>query len=110
MSEILMVLGLVLGLSVLQRIVLDLVAIRIPAALTRVVPVLFGIGLAYGLDYSVFAAFGQDLRAEWMHPVMTGVVLVAFGEFVRTLVNAVAHRAGEPPVDTTATAPVIRAA
>ncbi|MFN2557950.1 MAG: hypothetical protein ABR592_13980, partial [Nitriliruptorales bacterium] len=51
------------------------------------------------LDYSVFVAFGQDLRATWMHPVATGLVLVAFGEFSRSIVSAIANRASEPTAE-----------
>jgi hypothetical protein len=47
--------------------------------------VLIAIGVAWALDYSVFQAFGQDLRTSWMNPVATGVVLVGAGEFMRAL-------------------------
>ncbi|MFA9431041.1 hypothetical protein [Egicoccus sp. AB-alg2] len=98
--------ALALGLSVVLSAVDELVPVRVPAALTRSVAVLFAAALAWGLDYSVFAAFGQELRTEWLHPLMTGVVLIATGEFVRTVVGAMAHRAGEPPVATEASAGV----
>lgn len=110
MNEIVILLGLVLAVWVVQAVVTDVLPVRVPAALGRTVTVLFGIGLAWGLDYSVFTAFGQSLRLEWMHPVMTGVVLVAFGEFVTTVVKAIAHRAGEPPVDAAPAPGHIRAA
>jgi hypothetical protein len=42
-----------------------------------------------------------------MHPVMTGLALVGGGEFVRSLVQALSHRAGEAPVEI---APLRRAA
>jgi hypothetical protein len=61
------------------------------------------------LGYSAFSAFGQTLRAEWMHPVMTGLALVAVGEFARSVVNAIAHRSGEP-VDSELTSTSARAA
>lgn len=99
MNEIIVLLGLVLGLSVVQKVVFDLVPFRAPAALTTAVGVAMGAGLAWALDYSAFAALGQQLRAEWMEYAMTGVVLIAFGEFVRSIVTAIAHRAGEPPVE-----------
>ena len=56
-------------------------------------------GLKWALDYSVFTAFGQALRESWMHPVATGLVLIGGGEFVRSVVNVLGHRAGEPPVE-----------
>jgi hypothetical protein len=40
-----------------------------------------------------------------MHPVATGLVLIGGGEFLRSVVAALAHRAGEPPVEA---APVAR--
>lgn len=94
--------ALALGLAVVVSTIDELLPVRVPTALTRTVAVLLAAGLAFGLDYSVFAAFGQDLRAEWLHPVMTGVVLIATGELVRSLVAAIAHRAGEPAVGDTA--------
>ena len=99
MNDIVLLLGLVLGLSVVQGLLLDLIPVKVPSALASTVGVALGAGLAWVLDYSAFTALGQDLRIDWMHYVMTGVLLVAFGEFVRTLVQAVAHRAGEPPVE-----------
>jgi hypothetical protein len=39
------------------------------------------------LNYSVFRAFGQPLRADWMNPVATGVVLVGMGEFMRQVIS-----------------------
>jgi hypothetical protein len=91
--------ALALSLAVVHRTLEELVPIKAPAALTRTITVAVAIAIAWVLDYSVFLAFGQDLRAAWMHPVATGLVLVAFGEFSRSIVNAIAHRAGEPPVE-----------
>ena len=98
-------LGLALGLTVVMQVVDELVPLRIPAALTRTLAVAIAAGFAWALDYSVFTAFGQNLRASWMHPVATGLVLVGGGEFVRSVVHALGHRAGEPPVEV---APVAR--
>lgn len=110
MYGFLVLVGLGLGLSVVQQVLDGLIPFRAPAALTRTVAVAVGAGLSWMLGYSVFSAFGQELRAEWMHPVMTGLVLVAIGEFVRSLVNAIAHRAGEPPVEVAPASRSIRAA
>lgn len=99
MYPFLVLIVLALGLSVLMQTLDELVPFRAPAALTRTVSVVIAAGAVWALDYSVFTAFGQDLRAAWMHPVVTGLVLVATGEFVRAVVRAIAHRAGEPPVD-----------
>ena len=92
--------GLALGLYVVGQVLDEIVPFRTPAALTRTITVAIGAGLSWLLGYSVFSAFGQELRFEWMHPLMTGLVLVAIGEFVRSVVAALAHRAGEPPVET----------
>lgn len=104
MEAIIIIVGLALGLAYLQRFVDRLVPGRPPALLTGIIAVAVGAGLAWAIDYSVFAAVGQDLRAEWMHPVMTGLVLVAGGEFLRRTVDAVAHREGST------TSPVKRSA
>jgi len=92
-------LGLALGLTVVMQVLDELVPVRLPAALTRTLAVVIAAGFAWALDYSVFAAFGQTLRASWMDPVATGLVLVGGGEFVRSVVHALGHRAGEPPVE-----------
>lgn len=92
-------LGLALALTVVLQVLDELLPLKAPTALTRTVGVAIAVGLAWALDYSIFTAFGQELRAEWMHPVATGLVLVGGGEFVRGLVSAIAHRAGEPPVE-----------
>lgn len=99
MYPFVVLMALALSLAVVHRTLDELVPIKAPAALTRTITVIVAIGVAWVLNYSVFAAFGQDLRAVWMHPVATGLVLVAFGEFSRSIVNAIAHRAGEPPVE-----------
>ncbi len=109
MYAFVVLIALALSLAVVQRSFDELVPIQVPAALTRTITVLVAIGLAWLLDYSVFAAFGQDLRAAWMHPVATGLVLVAFGEFSRSIVNAIAHRAGQPPVEVAPTFPRVAA-
>lgn len=102
-------LGLALGLTVVMQVIDELVPIKAPTALTRTLAVALAAGFAWALDYSVFTAFGQDLRAAWMHPVATGLVLVGGGEFLASVVKALGHRAGEPPVEV-APAPRIRAA
>lgn len=91
--------ALTLALAVVHQSLNEVLPVKTPAALTRTVTVAIAALFAWGIDYSVFTAFGQALRADWMHPVMTGVVLVGTGEFVRSIVAAVAHRAGEPSVD-----------
>ena len=99
MYALLILVGLALGLSVVQQVFDELIPFRAPAALTRTVAVAVGAGLSWMLGYSAFSAFGQELRAEWMHPVMTGLVLVAVGEFARSIVGAIAHRTDEPPAE-----------
>ena len=92
-------LGLALGLTVVMQVVDEVLPFRVPAALSRTIAVVLAAGFAWALDYSVFTAFGQELRSAWMHPVATGLVLVGGGELVRSLVEAIGHRAGEPPVE-----------
>lgn len=92
-------LGLALALTVVMQVLDEVLPVKAPVALTRTVGAALAIGLAWALDYSVFTAFGQELRASWMHPVATGLVLIGGGEFIRSMVSAIAHRAGEPPVE-----------
>ena len=92
-------LGLALGLTVVMQVIDELVPVKVPTALTRTLAVAFAAGFAWLLDYSVFSAFGQTLREQWMHPVATGLLLVGGGEFVSSVVRALSHKAGEPPVE-----------
>ena len=92
-------LGLALGLTVVMQVIDVLLPLRVPAALTRTLAVVLAAGFAWLLDYSVFTAFGQDLRSAWKHPVVTVLALVGGGEFVKSVVIALGHRAGEPPVE-----------
>lgn len=110
MYAFLVLVGLALGLYVVAQVLDEIVPFRTPAALTRTITVAIGAGMAWMLGYSVFSTFGQELRADWMHFVFTGLVLVATGEFVRSVVGALAHRAGEPPVEAAPAPRSIRAA
>ena len=100
-------LGIALGLTVVMQVIDELLPIKTPTALTRTIAVGLACGFAWALDYNVFASFGQGFRDEWMNPVMTGLALVGGGEFVRSVVAAISHRAGEAPVEI---APLRRAA
>ena len=100
-------LGLALGLTVVMQVIDELLPVKVPQAISRTLGVALAAGFAWMLDYSVFTSFGQDFRAQWMHPVMTGLALVGGGEFVRSLVVAVSHRSGDAPVEV---APLRRAA
>ena len=102
-------LGLALGLTVIMQVIDELLPLKAPAALSRTIAVALACGFAWALDYSVFTAFGQDFRSDWMHPVATGLALVGGGEFVRSLVLAISHRAGDAPVEVAPTH-VMRAA
>ncbi len=99
MYAFVVLLGLALALTVVMQVLDELLPLKAPAALTRTIGVVVAVGLAWALDWSVFTAFGQELRAAWMHPVATGLVLVGGGELVRSLISAIAHRTGEPPVE-----------
>ena len=100
-------LGIALGLTVVMQVIDELLPIKTPKALTRTIAVALACGFAWALDYNVFASFNQGFRDEWMNPVMTGLALVGGGEFVRSVVAAISHRAGEAPVEI---APLRRAA
>jgi hypothetical protein len=65
----------------------EILPVKTPKALTHTVSVGVAMLVAWALDYSVFTAFGQALRADWMNPVATGVVLVGMGEFIRAVVG-----------------------
>jgi hypothetical protein len=79
--------GLALALAVVGDVLDELLPVKAPKALGRTVTVAVAILGAWAINYSVFRAFGQPLRAEWMNPVVTGIVLVGAGEFVRALVS-----------------------
>lgn len=110
MEAFIVLVALALTLAVVQNTVGELVPVKIPAALDRFTALVIAVGFCYAIDYSAFTAFGQSLRTEWMHPVVTGLVLVAIGEFVRSIVSAIAHRAGEAPVEVAPSPTAIRAA
>ena len=77
--------GLALALAVVSGVLDEILPIKAPKALSTTVTVAIAILVAWALDYSVFTAFGQTLRADWMNPVATGVVLVGAGEFLRAV-------------------------
>ncbi len=77
--------GLALALAVVGGVLDEVLPVKAPKALTTTVTVGVAILVAWALDYSVFRAFGQPLRADWMNPVATGVVLVGMGEAIRAL-------------------------
>ncbi len=89
---------LALTLAVVQQTIDEIIPFKAPAALNRTAAVAIAAGFVWAIDYSVFTAFGQTLRADWMHPVLTGMVLVALGEVVRSVIAAVNARVGESPV------------
>lgn len=99
-------LALALGLTVVMQVLEELLPVQVPVALTRTLGAVLAAGFAWLLDYSLFTAFGQDLRAAWMHPVVTGLALVGGAEFLRSLVLAISHRAGAAPVEVAPTARV----
>jgi hypothetical protein len=78
-------LGLGLGLGVAMEVVDELVPLKTPKALTRTILAAIATLVAWGLDYSVFEAFGQALREQWMHYVATGIVLVAVADLTHEL-------------------------
>ena len=80
--------GLALALAVVGEVLDEVLPIKAPKALTTTVTVGIAILAAWAIDYSVFRAFGQPLRAQWMNPVATGVVLVGAGEFLRALAGS----------------------
>ena len=77
--------GLALALAVVGEVLDEVLPVKTPKALTTALAVGVAILVAWALDYSVFRAFGQPLRADWMNPVATGVVLVGMGEFIRAV-------------------------
>jgi hypothetical protein len=78
-------LGLGLGLGVAMEVIDELVPLKTPKALTRTVFAGLAMLAVWGLDYSVFEAFGQTLRESWMHYVATGIVLVAVADLTSEL-------------------------
>ena len=79
--------GLALALAVVGQVLDELLPVKAPKALTTTITVGIAILGAWAIDYSVFRAFGQALRANWENPVVTGIVLVGAGEFLRALAS-----------------------
>lgn len=79
--------GLALALAVVGEVLNEILPVKTPKALTTSVAVGMAILVSWALNYSVFRAFGQPLRADWMNPVATGVVLVGMGEFMRQVIS-----------------------
>ena len=102
MYAFVILIGLGLGLGVAMGILDELVPVKAPKALTRTVGALIAVGTAWALDYSVFTAFGQPLREQWMHYVATGVVLVGVADVVRELsgyVSGLSRKAQDEAVE-----------
>jgi hypothetical protein len=98
METFLVLAALALSLTIVLQIVDEVLPLKAPAVVHRILAVAVAAGVAWLLGYSVFAAFGQELRAEWMHPVFTGFALVAVGDFLRATVNAIGR--GRSAVET----------
>jgi hypothetical protein len=79
--------GLALALAVVAEVLDEVLPVKAPKALTTTLSVGVAILIAWALDWSVFSAFGQPLRAAWMNPVATGVVLVGMGAALRAIVS-----------------------
>jgi galactitol-specific phosphotransferase system IIC component len=79
--------GLALALAVVSQVLDEVLPVKAPKALTTTMTVAIAILGAWAIDYSVFTAFGQELRADWQNPVVTGIVLVGAGEFLRALAS-----------------------
>jgi hypothetical protein len=79
---------LALGLAVISDVIAELVPVKVPTALKHTVSLGIAMGVAWMLDYSVFSAFGQDLRSSWQDPVFTGIALVGGAEFLRAVAGS----------------------
>jgi galactitol-specific phosphotransferase system IIC component len=77
--------GLALALAVVNQVLDEVLPVKAPKALATTMTVAIAILGCWAIDYSVFESFGQALRAEWQNPVVTGIVLVGAGEFLRAL-------------------------
>ena len=77
--------GLALALAVVSQVLDEVLPVKAPKALTTTMTVAIAILGAWAIDYSVFTAFGQTLRADWQNPIVTGIVLVGAGEFLRAV-------------------------
>jgi hypothetical protein len=91
-------LGLGLGLGVAMEVIDELVPLKTPKALTRTIFAGIAMLVCWGLDYSVFASFGQTLRESWMHYVASGVVLVAVADLaseLKAFVGGVARKTAD---------------
>ena len=79
---------LALGLAVISDVLAEIVPVKVPNAVKHTFALALAMGVAWLLDYSVFAAFGQELRADWQDPVFTGIALVGGAEFLRAVAGS----------------------
>lgn len=77
--------GLALALAVVSQVLDEVLPVKAPKALGTTMTVIVAILGCWAIDYSVFQSFGQSLRAAWENPVVTGIVLVGAGEFLRAI-------------------------
>lgn len=77
--------GLALALAVVSQVLDEVLPVKAPKALATTMTVAVAILGCWAIDYSVFRSFGQELRADWQNPVVTGIVLVGAGEFLRAI-------------------------
>jgi galactitol-specific phosphotransferase system IIC component len=80
--------GLALALAVVAQVLDEVLPVKAPKALTTTMTVGIAILGCWAIDYSVFESFGQALRADWQNPVVTGIVLVGAGEFLRAIAGS----------------------
>lgn len=96
MEAIIVLLVLALSLSLVLRFVDETIPVHLPAVVTRLGAVAVASILAWAMGYSVFTAFGHDLSAAWLHPVATGLALVAVADATRTVITGIARRQPAP--------------
>jgi galactitol-specific phosphotransferase system IIC component len=80
--------GLALALAVVAQVLDEVLPVKAPKALATTMTVGIAILGCWAIDYSVFESFGQALRADWQNPVVTGIVLVGAGEFLRAIAGS----------------------
>ncbi len=64
-----------LGLLVAKFVDLVCGIVELPRPIRLLLAFLAGMGIAWAADYSMFAAWNIELRALWMGPVGTGLVI-----------------------------------
>lgn len=85
-------LGLTIGFATVMQVRDEVIPVKTPAALTHTITAALAGLVCWALDYSVFASYGQEFRAEWMQFAASGIAIIGAGELISRVLDAVGGR------------------